>query len=59
VFLAPAGWAVATLFLGSTDDEYLLTTSSEDSSVGLRLSEAKLAEIVKSKKPLKLVGAYC
>ena len=59
LFLAPAGWAVATLHLVTTDDDYLMTTSSEDTYVGQRVSETQLAEIVKSKKALKLVGEYC
>ncbi len=59
VFLAPAGWAVATLRLGDDEDTYLLTTSSEDTSVGKRLSEATIVEVTKSKEPLKLVGEYC
>ena len=34
-------------------------TSSEDTYVGQRVSETQIAEIVKSKKALKLVGEYC
>lgn len=59
LFLAPAGWAVATLRLGGKGAEALLTTSSEDTVVGARVSESTLAKIASSTKPLVLVGEYC
>ena len=59
LFLTPAGWAVATLRLGGKDAESLVTTSSEDTAVGARVSEATLVKIASSTKPLKLFGEYC
>jgi hypothetical protein len=59
LFLAPAGWAVATLYLGTSDSEYLLTTSSEDTCAGKRVNERMLSEIANSNQPLQLLGEYC
>lgn len=59
VFLAPGGWAVASLYIGSTDGDCLLTTSSEDTTVGAHLGDDLLQKIRDAAEPLLLVGAYC
>jgi hypothetical protein len=59
IFLVPGGWAVASIFLGSTEEECLATTSSEDTFIGKHLSDDLLKEIRAAKEPLLLVGEYC
>ena len=68
IFLVPAGWAVAWLYTGKVeqDGDYfnvegnlVLTSSSEDSTPGKRLSDDALAAIRASSEPLILKGGYC
>lgn len=56
VFLAPAGWAVATLILG---EERIATTASENDPPGLRLTDELLSQLRTSGDAVRLEGAYC
>lgn len=58
LFLAPANWAVASIFVRSVDDEPVITTSSEDTSIGAYLSAELRARLAKEKKVF-LEGSYC
>lgn len=60
LFLAPANWATASIFVGSVDDdEPVLTTSSEDTSIGAYLSPELCERLSKEKKKVFLQGSYC
>lgn len=60
LFLAPANWATASIFVGSVDDDApVLTTSSEDTSIGAYLSPELRERLAKEKKKIFLQGSYC
>lgn len=60
LFLAPANWATASIVVGSVDDdEPVLTTSSEDTSIGAYLSPELGERLAKEKKKVFLKGSYC
>lgn len=60
LFLAPANWATASIVVGSVDEgETVLTTSSEDTSIGAYLSPELRERLAKEKKKIFLQGEYC
>lgn len=54
-FVVPGGWASGELSFGETKR---VTTSSEDTTVGVRLSESDLAHILRANEPVLLTGRY-
>lgn len=68
-FVTPAGWSVASVFLGPRqvgphgdtegDGELLVTSAAEDSAPPAPMTAADIERVLSSSEPLVLEAAYC